>query len=116
VGLNFGLFNFSFANASSLPQAPEDLNNAMSVRWTGSITAPATGDYTFSLTHLGTARLFLDGRLLIDDPSLALETQSVTLHAGPECHVAAVLLLERQDQRLGGSKRRLPGLCGRLLA
>jgi len=79
VGLNFGLFNFSFANASSLPQAPEDLNNAMSVRWTGSITAPVTGDYTLSLTHLGTARLFLEGRLLIDDPGLTLQTQSVTL-------------------------------------
>ncbi|MFL5696750.1 MAG: glycoside hydrolase family 3 C-terminal domain-containing protein [Ktedonobacteraceae bacterium] len=79
VGLNFGLFNFSGANASSLPQAPEDLNNAMSVCWRGSITAPLTGDYTFSLTHLGTARLFLGGRLLIDDPGLTLETQSVTL-------------------------------------
>jgi beta-glucosidase len=80
VGLNLGLFNFAMANASSLPQLPEDLNNAMSVRWTGSLIAPATGNYTLSLTHLGTARLFLDGQLLIEDPGLTLRIESVTRH------------------------------------
>ncbi len=80
VGLNFGLFNFSMANASSLPPVPEDFNNVMSVRWTGSLTAPATGDYTLSLTHLGMARLYLDDQLLIDDPGITLETRSVMRH------------------------------------
>jgi beta-glucosidase len=80
VGLNLGLFNFAMANSSSLPTLPEDFNNAMSVRWMGSLTAPATGDYTLSLTHLGTVRLFLDGQLLIDDPGLALRVESVTRH------------------------------------
>src|SRR5258706_8332193 len=80
VGLNLGLFNFAMANSSSLPMLPEDFNNAMSVRWTGGLTAPATGDYTLSLTHLGTARLFLDGQLLIDDPGLTLRVESVTRH------------------------------------
>ncbi len=79
VALNLGFFNFGGLNASSLPPIPEDLNNAMSVRWTGSLTAPATGNYTFSLTHLGTARFFLDGQLLIDDPGSTLQTESVTL-------------------------------------
>src|SRR5260221_4577808 len=59
VGLNLGLFNFAMANASSLPPLSEDFNNAMSVRWTGSLTAPATGNYTLSLTHLGKGRRFL---------------------------------------------------------
>ncbi len=80
VNLNLGFFNYSSMTASSLPSTPQELNNAISVRWTGTITAPATGDYTLSLTHLGTARLYLDDQMLIDDPGMTLETQSVTLH------------------------------------
>ncbi len=80
VGLNFGLFNFSLANASSLLHVPNDFNSAMSARWTGSLIAPTTGDYTLSLTHLGTARLFLNDQLLIDGPGIGLQTQSVTRH------------------------------------
>src|SRR5947209_2820748 len=79
VALNLGFFNYSIFNASSL-KTPEEFNNAISVRWTGSLTAPTTGNYTLSLTHLGTARLYLDGQLLIDDPGSTLGTQSVTLH------------------------------------
>jgi beta-glucosidase len=78
VALNLGFFNYSIFNASSL-KTPEEFNNAISVRWTGSLTAPVTGSYTLSLTHLGTARLYLDGQLLIDDPGSTLETHSVTL-------------------------------------
>jgi beta-glucosidase len=78
VALNLGFFNYSIFNASSLTP-PQEFNNAISVRWTGNLTALATGEYTLSLTHLGTARLFLDGRLLIDDAGSTLGTQSVTL-------------------------------------
>ena len=79
VTLNLGLFNLSSFNASSL-KIPAEFSNAVSVRWTGSITAPTTGNYTLSLSHLGTARLYLDGQLLIDDPGITLTTQSVALH------------------------------------
>ena len=79
VNLNLGFFNYSTFNASSLTNPPE-LNNAISVRWTGSITAPTTGNYTLSLTHLGTARLYLDGQLLIEDAGITLETRSATMH------------------------------------
>src|SRR5205807_739980 len=78
LALNLGFFNYSLFNASSLG-TPEEFNNAISVRWTGSLTAPVTGEYTLALTHLGTARLFLDGQLLIDEPGVTLRTQSVTL-------------------------------------
>ena len=78
VALNLGFFNFGLFNASSL-KTPEEFNNAISVRWRGSLTAPATDEYTLSLTHLGTARLYLDGQLLIDDPGITLGTRSVTL-------------------------------------
>src|SRR5207248_1327035 len=40
---------------------------------------PVSGEYTLSLTHLGTARLFLDGQMLIDDAGSTLRIQSVTL-------------------------------------
>ncbi len=79
VALNLGFFNYSIFNASSL-KTPEEFNNAVSVRWTGSLTAPVTGEYTLSLTHLGTVRLYLDDQLLIDDPGITLETRSVRLH------------------------------------
>src|SRR5712691_4854671 len=79
VALNLGFFNYSIFNASSL-RTPEEFNNAISVRWTGSLSGPVTGEYTLSLTHLGTARLYLDGQLLIDDPGITLETRSVRLH------------------------------------
>src|SRR6266536_4810063 len=78
VNLNLGFFNYSIFNASSL-RTPEEFNNAISGRWTGSFSAPVTGEYTLSLTQLGTARLYLDGQLLIDDPGVTLQTQSVTL-------------------------------------
>ncbi len=101
VGLNLGLFNFAMANATSLPPLPEDFNNAMSVRWTGSLTAPATGDYTLSLTHLGTARLYLDDQLLIDDPGPTLRIESVTRHlvAGEPHALRIEYAADRPEQR-----------------
>ena len=101
VGRNLGLFNFAMANPSSLPPLPEDFNNTMSVRWTGSLSVPATGNYTLSLTHLGTARLFLDGQLLIDDPGLSLRIESVTRHlvAGERHALRIEYAADRPEQR-----------------
>src|SRR5205814_3859470 len=76
VNLNLGLYNFM--NASSVA-TPMEFNNAISVRWRGSLTVPVTGEYTLSLTHLGTAHLYLDGQLLIHDPGITLGTRAVTL-------------------------------------
>src|SRR5206468_1681488 len=67
----------SFVKPTYSVMTPQEFNYAISVRWTGSLTVPVNGDYTLSLTHLGTARLFLDDRLLIDDPGITLQTQSV---------------------------------------
>jgi len=100
VGLNLGLFNFLILNASSLPQVPEDLNNTMSVRWTGNLTVPVTGNYTLSLTHLGTARLYLDGQLLIDDPGITLRVDSMTRHliAGEQHELRIEYAADRPEQ------------------
>jgi beta-glucosidase len=53
-------------NASAVPPAPGKSGDDLSARWVGTITAPQTGDYRLSLTSLGSARLWLDGRLAID--------------------------------------------------
>lgn len=44
-----------------LPQAP------MSVRWTGELVAPVTGNYTFNFQTDDGCRLWIDGKLLMDD-------------------------------------------------
>ncbi len=59
--------------------------NQWSARWTGTITAPASGEYTFALTSDDGSRLLLGGRLLIDnwrDQAPVTETAKVTLTAG----------------------------------
>jgi beta-glucosidase len=46
-------------------QAPADgLPRAWSARFAGTLTAPATGSYRFSISGSGAARLFLDGKLV----------------------------------------------------
>ncbi len=42
-----------------------DTNGASSGRWTGTLTPPKTGQYRFSLTFSGNAKLYLDGKRLI---------------------------------------------------
>ncbi|HEX3791986.1 MAG TPA: glycoside hydrolase family 3 C-terminal domain-containing protein [Pseudonocardiaceae bacterium] len=56
-----------------------------STRWTGSLTPPATGTYTFGLTSDDGSRLYVNGQLVIDnwrDQAATTETGQVTLTAG----------------------------------
>jgi beta-glucosidase len=56
-----------------------------SVKWTGTLTAPTTGRYTFSLTSDDGSRLFLNGQNVIDnwrDQAPTTETGTVDLTAG----------------------------------
>ncbi len=59
--------------------------NSWSVRWTGTVTAPVTGTYTFNLTSHGSAALFLDGSQIASGkgsfPS-STATATVSLVAG----------------------------------
>jgi beta-glucosidase len=55
--------------------------NNWSVRWTGTLTAPVTGDYTINLTSRGAATLFLDGAVFIKGKgSFPSGTTSATVH------------------------------------
>lgn len=49
---------------TGLPATPR---NAQSVRWTGRLTAPATGRYGFDVSSYDPATVYLDGRVLIDN-------------------------------------------------
>jgi beta-glucosidase len=68
VELNRGFFDLPGLGGASAKIAPlpAELGAHISVRWTGTLIAPTSGDYLLSLTTLGTARLYLDDQLLID--------------------------------------------------
>jgi beta-glucosidase len=51
--------------ADRVPQWAE--KNGYAVRWTGRVTSPETGNYAFELTGDGGARLWVDGKQLVDD-------------------------------------------------
>jgi beta-glucosidase len=58
------------------------LTGNFSLRWTAILTPPASGTYTFGTEMWGKMRLFLDGKLLIDQmqSTTALEPRSATIH------------------------------------
>lgn len=67
--LNYGFFDLFPGLGVSSPRAlgkPAGLAHPFSTRWSGRLTVPASGDYRLSLTALGSARLYLDGQLLIE--------------------------------------------------
>ncbi len=63
IELNMGFHNFPGFNASSAryDRLPGELNARLSVRYTGTITVPVTGDYEFVVTHLGSYMFSLGG-------------------------------------------------------
>jgi beta-glucosidase len=63
------------------PGVPFELlfNPAQSRRFTGTLTPAATGDYTLALSHLGTARLFVNGNAVINDPGTQYTTSTATI-------------------------------------
>ena len=110
VALNLGFFNFMNA---SLLKTPDEFNYDISVRWRGSFNVPVTGDYTLSLTHLGTARLFLDGRLLIDDPGITLQTNSVTLSlVAGQSHALGIEYAADRPEQATPEQLAISGLIG----
>ncbi|NUU78073.1 beta-glucosidase [Paenibacillus xylanilyticus] len=86
VNMNLGFYNYEGFNAQSskLPTTPTEFNGKMSARWTGSIKAPKTGDYKLSLTSLGSAKLYVDDQLLVDNQGAKLSTtkKEITLKEG----------------------------------
>ncbi|NPC97819.1 glycoside hydrolase family 3 protein [Nocardioides sp. zg-DK7169] len=84
--------------------SPLNLTRGMSARWTGTLTAPAAGTYQLSLSHLGSARLFLDGEEVIDDAGTTYGTQSVSvsLTEGQDVAVRIDYVADAPNQFNGG--------------
>lgn len=82
VARSLGFFNYPSVNASSLPQIPNRFSlRRVSARFTGTLTPPATGEYTLTLSSRGRGWLWLDGALVIDHAEVHdLEPRSATVH------------------------------------
>jgi len=74
---------FNFGSGEPAPELP--VNN-FSIRWTGTLNAPTAGDYVLSTTSDDGSRLFIDGKLVVDNWGTHLArtvTATVPLSAGP---------------------------------
>ncbi|MGA1811404.1 glycoside hydrolase family 3 C-terminal domain-containing protein [Frondihabitans sp. 4ASC-45] len=90
VALSAGFLAIPGLYGSSVPAVPGyNFGGPLSARWTGTITAPADGAYTLSLTGFGSSSLFLDGKQIIDgsDPHAVRTDTGATLRlAKGEAH------------------------------
>jgi beta-glucosidase len=103
-------------NTSQVPGIGGQLATApMSAVWSGTIVPPSTGTYTLSLTHLGTARLYVNGTELINEPADTLLTDEVTvdLTAGTPVPVRVEYTTDAPNQFNGGLNDQ-PGAIARL--
>lgn len=76
--------DFDWGNGSPAPVIPVD---HFSVRWTGTIQAPVTGSYTFTMTTDDGGRLYIDGNKVLDhwvDQGPTAYTYSISLTAGTQ--------------------------------
>jgi hypothetical protein len=74
--------NYDWGNGSPDPAIGPD---TFSARWTGQIEAPVSGQYTFTATADDGVRLFVDGKLVVDDWSDKAPTDvtgTIDLEAG----------------------------------
>ena len=79
--------DFDWNNTAPMAGIPAD---QWSAKWTGTLTPPTTGNYTFSLTSDDGSRLFVDGKRVIDnwgDHASNTKTAKVRLVAGQAVRV-----------------------------
>jgi beta-glucosidase len=79
--------NYTWNGASPAPGVP---GTNFSTKWTGTLTPPTTGTYTFGLTSDDGSRLFINGTQVIDnwrDQAPNTETAQVSLTAGTPVQV-----------------------------
>ncbi|HEV7444933.1 MAG TPA: glycoside hydrolase family 3 C-terminal domain-containing protein [Steroidobacteraceae bacterium] len=112
VAVMMGFANFPGFSASSLPGLPTTFNTArFSARWTATLVAPATGDYTLTLTSLGQAWVYIDDKLAIDHGSVHdVASLSTTLHlAAGEQHALRIDYIAMIPSGLTGAAARITG-------
>jgi beta-glucosidase len=82
IAASAGFFAFPSINASSVAALPASYAlTKFSARWTGTLTAPATGEYALTLASRGRAWVWLDGTLVVDhsEPHALAATRSVAV-------------------------------------
>lgn len=88
VGINGGFILYGGLNSSSphFPTQPQSLNSTdLSIRWTGSVTAPVTGTYQLALVSKGSTTVSLDGAAVFSTAgsgAIVTNTVDVPLVAG----------------------------------
>jgi len=76
IELNYGLveiFGGFLASSSKVLPKPIELKGRFSVRFIGALIIPESGNYVFSLTCLGSARLYIQGHLVLDSSTAVAE-------------------------------------------
>ncbi|MCM3790666.1 glycoside hydrolase family 3 C-terminal domain-containing protein [Domibacillus indicus] len=85
ANLHLGFYNYEGFNAQStkLDKLPTSLNSMMSARYTGVIQVPKSGEYKLSTSSYGSSKVYLDGKLVIDNTGETFGTveKTVTLDA-----------------------------------
>jgi beta-glucosidase len=91
IAVSMGFFNYPSTNASSVPQLPSRYSlHKFSARWTGTLTAPATGEFSLTLTSRGRGWVYMDGKLVIDDSEvhdLASRSAAIALTEGQQYEI-----------------------------
>lgn len=111
VNVNWGFYNFPGFNAASpkVPTLRETRGLAtsdLSARWTGSLIAPATAEYTLGLTARGTATLWIDGEVFVQHTgALSSISRTIRLAAGQPHTVRIDYSAARESTYQGGQVR-----------
>ena len=105
VALSLGFMAYGLTPSSALPTLPGEFTSSpFSARWTGTLTAPESGEYTFTLSSRGRASLYINGEAVINDTESHTPDQpstgTVTLQADTPVSIQVDYVAD--DPTIGG--------------
>jgi len=105
VSLSLGFMAYGLTPSSVPLDLPGEFTSSpFSARWTGTLTAPSTGEYTFMLATRGRGALYINGQAIINDaeshtPDMA-STGTITLTEGVAYEIQVDYIAD--DPSIGG--------------